>query len=510
MAATTESAGIDCRRLMRGRLLKPERIQERATALHAPYNSCNHGGRFDYREIARVLGTRQLAQDKLVEVRNLISIFEHLAPALAYGGVHTSIVTLWNSSRKDWELRECVLSTLRLLLEACAVTPAGMSPFEGDTDSLEDVVCLFHAYLQRVVEEGMAARYAAGVDHCLEALFSCMRYRLSEAAAAAKEAMWEEGLPETLLRLALAPPAAYGAHGDAAEGEQDAGVAHFLGGVVNTMRVISCMCLADADTPTDIVLAHSELLGLEGAIPSLSAMMEVGYDLVYTPKYEAYCGREGCQAAGGGLLRNCFAAIGYGMLMVPEEVVQKLRDAGKPAPRPPRRIKEDRGYRGHYKRFFRCMASRLLALQGTASEQVEELAKELLEEVVQLSAPQILYDGPTGSQPREPSYQMSAEVRRPMSQAVTPGGEPVTLSEVTLSTRDYSKACAHCKKEAAQVAAEAAAAAGGGQQGAEAAGQAKLRACSGCHRAQYCSKTCQTLDWPNHKAECKRYRRQQA
>lgn len=76
-----------------------------------------------------------------------------------------------------------------------------------------------------------------------------------------------------------------------------------------------------------------------------------------------------------------------------------------------------------------------------------------------------------------------------MSQAVTPGGEPVTLSEVTLSTRDYSKACAHCKKEAAQVAAEAAAAAGGGQQGAEAAGQAKLRACSGCHRAQYCSKT---------------------
>ena len=54
------------------------------------------------------------------------------------------------SSRKDWELRECVLSTLRLLLEACAVTPAGMSPFEGDTDSLEDVVCLFHAYLQRV------------------------------------------------------------------------------------------------------------------------------------------------------------------------------------------------------------------------------------------------------------------------------------------------------------------------------------------------------------------------
>ena len=331
------------------------------------------------------------------------------------------------------------------------------------------------------------------------------------------------------------------------------------------------------------MLAHSELLGLEGAIPSLSAMMEVGYDLVYTPKYEAYCGREGCQAAGGGLLRNCFAAIGYGMLMVPEEVVQKLRDAGKPAPRPPRvrrrlqgrrrslpapasrgplpvpwqcmprrrpsqpqrpapgrsrlpthpacaaatrpargagwepllqRIKEDRGYRGHCesacaassppaaqrlcvcaqrcsggcscgwgagraaaggvlpprlaplsstppaampllgpadKRFFRCMASRLLvslsgargemcgvqcvqcraeprspaaarccgagrvalvavlqlggtwrpgpqALQGTASEQVEELAKELLEEVVQLSAPQILYDGPTGSQ----------------------------------------------------------------------------------------------------------------
>lgn len=31
-----------------------------------------------------------------MEVRNLISIFEHLAPALAYGGVHTSIVTLWN------------------------------------------------------------------------------------------------------------------------------------------------------------------------------------------------------------------------------------------------------------------------------------------------------------------------------------------------------------------------------------------------------------------------------
>ena len=88
---------------------------------------------------------------------------------------------------------------------------------------------------------------SAGAARRLPAGRPCPEAALDGGGRAARRG--GAALAETLLRLALAPPAAYGAHGDAAEGEQDAGVAHFLGGVVNTMRVISCMCLVGVPAP---------------------------------------------------------------------------------------------------------------------------------------------------------------------------------------------------------------------------------------------------------------------
>ncbi|KAJ7175129.1 hypothetical protein C8R43DRAFT_976018 [Mycena crocata] len=38
----------------------------------------------------------------------------------------------------------------------------------------------------------------------------------------------------------------------------------------------------------------------------------------------------------------------------------------------------------------------------------------------------------------------------------------------------------------------------------------KLRSCARCHQAMYCSKECQTKDWPTHKGKCKALERERA
>jgi hypothetical protein len=57
-----------------------------------------------------------------------------------------------------------------------------------------------------------------------------------------------------------------------------------------------------------------------------------------------------------------------------------------------------------------------------------------------------------------------------------------------------TRACAWCGRTAEQTL----------QSGAGVSDKCKLKECARCRSVRYCSKECQTADWPAHKATCKR------
>lgn len=205
-AAASPPQDVDWQKLLKGKILTQKRIQETTELIRDRYNQCCNRGQWDYRLMARLVNAEGLAaelsgsdpakpstEDKLQQVRNLLAPFEHLAPGLAYGGLHDAVLKIHNSSDPSWEIHAESLALLRLLLEGCTVTPAGVDPL--NPASAKAVAKAMAEYLERAVEEGLGAKHAASVDHCLEGLYSLLRYHMQPSSGAAKKLMWEMHLP---------------------------------------------------------------------------------------------------------------------------------------------------------------------------------------------------------------------------------------------------------------------------------------------------------------------------
>ncbi|KAL4425308.1 hypothetical protein ABPG75_009324 [Micractinium tetrahymenae] len=494
MASPGEST-VDWATLLRGKCLKLERINVTMEAARLAYNRCLlPGARWDYRRMSRELAAPALAallqgcdpvkestEDKVQMVINMLGAFEHLAPGLCYGGVHKAVLELYSSCSWEWDLHNLSLQCLRLLIECCAITPAGMDPF--DRDSLVEVVQALGDHLKDVLEAGMEPKYAQGVDHCLEALYSIARTMGHPAAEAAKRRCWDIHMPRgPSLQHATScsrvlPAKDFGA---ADSGERTKGLELWLTSMSNIQRTVISLTQVPGP-PTSTMEKQGELLSCEGAFLALKALLQR-------------------DATGGAIVRNILSVCGYGSMWVHHTTLLDWKAAGwEPLLR---RIRDDRQYRGPYREFFRRMSSLLLEELpvGSTPFMMLELKFDAKPRCIDLSY----------AKPREPSNLMAHElrVREPVTQLQGPPGVgPLYVYQSQMTAREYARKCTHCGKAEEQLQAEAAAAASGS---ASSGAPPKLHQCSGCRRVMYCNRECQLAHWPSHKADCKRYRREQA
>lgn len=207
-------------------------------------------------------------EDKVQMIVNLLGAYEHLAPGLCYGGVHKAMLKLYDSCSWEWELHGLSLQCLRLLVECSASTPAGLDPFDPDTAS--DIVETWVEHLDYALEAPMEPKYAAGVDHCLEGLYSLVRCLGHPVAEAAKECCWEMELPFVLLQFALLPAKDFGA---AEGGERTEGLELWLTSMGNIQRTLISLTQVPGP-PTSTMEKQGEVLEIEEAFPALRALLE--------------------------------------------------------------------------------------------------------------------------------------------------------------------------------------------------------------------------------------------
>ncbi|PRW60857.1 hypothetical protein C2E21_1097 [Chlorella sorokiniana] len=507
----------DWRRLLKGRVLLQSRIEETLEAVCVRMNRCNlgHAPWTNWKWAVR-------------QVKNLLVAFENLAPGLCCGGVHKAALQLYLGCNWDWEdTNNLALEVLRLLLEGCTTTPEGLDPFE--LDSLVDIAQALGDTVSDVLEAGMAERFGAAIDHSLEALFSVTRYFGNPKAEAAKRRLWEPevDLPSKLIALAQQPLAAWGHDGrQDREGvlERDEPLERYLSSCNKIVRVLSCLVQKkSAHDVAATMMQHGVLMKRPGVFVAFRELLQVGADVLYTARYRELVG-DGPQAkaSGAGMIRNMFAMVSHGAYSAGCAAVAEWKQAGwEPVLR---RIQSDRTYQGPYRTYFQQMSTFLLealpAFRGADGDALGGEAFRFGEKLVEIT---LQMSRPAGSpatlrmdRPRDPSSLVENELRRPTGQTIGPDGQPLNTYEAQTMVRTYHKRCGQCGKDEAQLAEEAAAAAAAGaacssaaagDQGQEAAGGVRLRACSSCRRAHYCSRECQVAHWPEHKAQCKRYRK---